>query len=406
MEFFKAVWDIIKEDLMLVIKEFEHSGTLDWRLNCTNIILIPKCEGDVNMNDFRPISLVGGVYKIIIKLLADRLKVVLPTIISDFQGAFVDNRQITDGNLITSEIIDSRERDNNPGLVVKVDFQKAFDSINWGCLDYALSRFGFGTKAATLDLISGFRPAHDAAAVNHLQFADDLIFFLEDKVEQIVNLKNILLAFELISGMKVNFKKSAIVAVGPAQSAADSAISFGCQLAAFPMKYLGIPLGSKSKSVGVWEKKMDKIMRYFLWGSSNKKTKKSWVGWRNVNLPKEGGGVGIKKLRLMNKALHAKWVWRYGVEDKALWRNIMNQKFGGNPKAFFPNSTTNVVGKRLWTRILKSSSHVLNSTALHINSGDKCLFWKDQWANGYSLKNLFPALYKISRSKDATLQDL
>ncbi|XP_026441694.1 uncharacterized protein LOC113340852 [Papaver somniferum] len=84
MEFFKDVWDIIKPELMAVMKEFQQTGYIDWRLNYTNIILIPKCEGASSM---------------------------------EFQGAFEDGRKITDGILIASELIDSREREGKPGLI-------------------------------------------------------------------------------------------------------------------------------------------------------------------------------------------------------------------------------------------------------------------------------------------------
>lgn len=152
------------------------------------------------------------------------------------------------------------------------------------------------------------------------------------------------------------------MAVGIAENVADSATIFGCSMASFPMKYLGIPLGSKSKSVGVWdvilqnfqkklsvwqrkylskgdrlmliqnvlcslpiyylslfqlpasvEKQMERIMRHFLCGTLNNKPKKGWVGWKKINLAK--GGVGIKKLRLMNRALHAKWIRRHGSDS-------------------------------------------------------------------------------------------
>ncbi|XP_026396741.1 uncharacterized protein LOC113291420 [Papaver somniferum] len=139
----QAVWDIIKPELMAVVGEFQHTKKLDWRLNCTNIILIPKYEGAVSMHNFRPISLIGGIHKIVSKLLADRLKMVLPSIISEFQGAFVDNRKITEGILIASELVDATERDKIAGFVVKVDLEKAFDKISWICLDYTLTRFSF-----------------------------------------------------------------------------------------------------------------------------------------------------------------------------------------------------------------------------------------------------------------------
>ncbi|XP_026410778.1 uncharacterized protein LOC113306003 [Papaver somniferum] len=228
MEFFKEVWDIIKVDLMEVIKEFEVKGSLDWRLNCTNIILIPKCDGENSMHNFMPIILIGGVYKILSKLLAERLKLVFPTIILEFQGAFVGSRENTDGILIASELIDARERADMEGLVVKVYLEKAFNNISWSCLDYTMVRSGKGVKqgdpispfifimvvevlsllikrAASMGLIGGFKPIYNESSctINHLQFADDLVVFLDDDVEQILNLKRILLAFDLISGLKL-----------------------------------------------------------------------------------------------------------------------------------------------------------------------------------------------------------
>lgn len=77
--------------------------------------------------------------------------------------------------------------------------------------------------------------------------------FLDDSEEQVTKLKNVLLAFELVSGLKVNYKKSALVAVGNSLHADSSALIFGCSRDQFPLNYLGIPLGTKSKSVTIWE---------------------------------------------------------------------------------------------------------------------------------------------------------
>lgn len=73
------------------------------------------------------------------------MKSVLPSIIDNYQGAFIHDRQINDGILIAAEFIDSRIRANKAGIVGKVDFEKAFDNINWNCLDMVLERFGFGS---------------------------------------------------------------------------------------------------------------------------------------------------------------------------------------------------------------------------------------------------------------------
>lgn len=145
-------------------------------------------------------------------------------------------------------------------------------------------------------------------------------------------------------------------------------------------------------------------MRQFLCGTLNHKAKKGWVGCKKLKLPKEGGGVGIRKLRLMNKALHA--IWRYGNEDKALWRRIVHNKFGENHSDFFPNLTSKATGKSLWDGNLKCNDIVKQNSSLQVNSGDRILFWKDPWLNSQYLKTLFPALYKISRVHDATIGDL
>ncbi|XP_026459061.1 uncharacterized protein LOC113359683 [Papaver somniferum] len=144
MKFMKAIRDIIIEDLMDVVKEFENLGNLFWIFSCTrNITLIPKCEGVVNIHNLRPIRPISGIYTIISKMLAYMLKKVSPLIITDFQGAFVEERQITGAILIVSELIDSSERDKNPNMVCKVVLEKAFDNISWGYIDNTLVKFVF-----------------------------------------------------------------------------------------------------------------------------------------------------------------------------------------------------------------------------------------------------------------------
>uniref|UniRef100_A0A0V0IG31 Putative ovule protein n=1 Tax=Solanum chacoense TaxID=4108 RepID=A0A0V0IG31_SOLCH len=100
MDFFKKCWDILKEDLMLTIQNFHQRSVFEKSFNATFIALIPKKPGAVELKDFRPISLIGGVYKIISKLLTERMKTVIGKLIDEHQMAFLRGRQIMDASIV------------------------------------------------------------------------------------------------------------------------------------------------------------------------------------------------------------------------------------------------------------------------------------------------------------------
>lgn len=144
--FFKAHWDTLKYDLMNLVKEFEIKGRLVKGCNSTFITLIPKLSDPLTLSDYRPISLVASYYKIIAKVLSERLKQVLPSLISENQTAFVANRQITDGILLANEVVSWAKRLRKKLLVFKVDFAKAFDCVNWGFLDSVMDQKQFSSR--------------------------------------------------------------------------------------------------------------------------------------------------------------------------------------------------------------------------------------------------------------------
>jgi len=90
--FFQYCWDVIKKDLMGVFQDFYAHSKFVKSINATFLTLIPKKSGAMDLKDFRPISLVSGVYKIIAKVLANRLRKVVDKIISKPQNAFVKGR--------------------------------------------------------------------------------------------------------------------------------------------------------------------------------------------------------------------------------------------------------------------------------------------------------------------------
>ncbi|KAK2392457.1 hypothetical protein QL285_065815 [Trifolium repens] len=143
--FIKDFWEDMKGDVMRFISEFHRNGKLTKGLNSTFIALIPKVDSPQRLNDFRPISLVGSLDKILAKLLANRLRIVIGSVISETQTAFVKDRHILDGILIANEVVDEARRLKKELLLFKVDFEKAYDSVDWGYLDAVMGKMGFPT---------------------------------------------------------------------------------------------------------------------------------------------------------------------------------------------------------------------------------------------------------------------
>ena len=105
--FWQRCWDFVKEEILEMFKEFHDQNMFLKSLNNTFLVLTPKKGGAEDLGDFRPISLLGGLYKLLAKVLANRLKKVIGKVVSPDQNAFVTGRQILDASLIANEVIDA-----------------------------------------------------------------------------------------------------------------------------------------------------------------------------------------------------------------------------------------------------------------------------------------------------------
>jgi len=256
------------------------------------------------------------MYKIIAKLLANRLRMVLPDLIDERQSAFIKNRHILHGILTLNEVVDEAIRRKKPAMIFKVDFEKAYDSVSWSFLNYMLMRLGFcpiwrkwisvclqtatisvlvngsptkefvpsrglrqGDPLAPLlfnivaegltgmmrealnkDLYSSFLVGKQKVPTNILQYADDTVFIGEASWENAVVLKSMLRGFEMASGLKINFAKNQIGVVGVQTSWIQEVADFlNCRHMDFPFYYLGMPIGIKSSSRVVWEPMISKF---------------------------------------------------------------------------------------------------------------------------------------------------
>lgn len=131
-EFFTATWDIVGPEVTAAILEFFSSGQLLTQWNSTTLVLIPKIVNASHASEFRPISCLNTVYKVIAKLLAQRLKEFLPKIISQSQSAFLPGRLLAENVLLATDLVKGYGNANlEPKAMLKVDLKKVFDSIRW-----------------------------------------------------------------------------------------------------------------------------------------------------------------------------------------------------------------------------------------------------------------------------------
>ena len=126
-----------------------NTGTIPKAINHTFLTLIPKIQSPRKITDFRPISLSNVLYKLIAKVLANRLKPRLPQLISETQSAFMSERLITNNILVAHETLHhlKSKRFGKIGfMALKLDMRKAYDKVEWKFLEQIMQKMGFAPK--------------------------------------------------------------------------------------------------------------------------------------------------------------------------------------------------------------------------------------------------------------------
>ena len=147
--FYQHFWSLCSDDIFKDCCTWLDTGQFPAELNMTNIALIPKGNAQHSMKDWRPFALCNVLYKLISKVLANRLKVVLPHCISDSQSAFVSGRSILDNAMVDTEVIDfmkTMTRGNEGYVALKLDISKAYDRMDWDYLRQVMAKMGFDHK--------------------------------------------------------------------------------------------------------------------------------------------------------------------------------------------------------------------------------------------------------------------
>ncbi|GKF34389.1 RNA-directed DNA polymerase, eukaryota, reverse transcriptase zinc-binding domain protein, partial [Tanacetum coccineum] len=143
-KFFKTAWNIVGGDVCVAVKEFFYSSKLLGEFNANLISLVPKLQTPLKITDYRPIACCNVVYKCISKVITNRLKEGLGSIVDSNQSAFIPGRQISDNILLAQEFMHGYGRKGGAQrCAFKVDIEKAYDTMNWEFLKIALQKFGF-----------------------------------------------------------------------------------------------------------------------------------------------------------------------------------------------------------------------------------------------------------------------
>ena len=268
------------------------------------------------------------------------------------------------------------------------------------------------------------------------------MIMVEGSELDIINLKFLLLCFEAMSGLKINFDKSEVVIIGYSEEEQQLiADNLNCRLTTFPVTYLGMPVrdtrilakdldplvervksraepwqgrftskGSKTvlidsclSSLATFMMGMyilpegthgnfDKDLSKFFWMAANGRQKYHMVKWADICAPKELGGIGILASRRMNEALMLRWVWRILRGEGSLWLQLVRAKYlRGCPLLACERRD----GSQFWRAIQAIKHEIRLGASFSVGDGRGTLFWLDPWLDGRSIRQEFPQLFAI-----------
>ena len=152
--------------------------------------------------------------------------------------------------------------------------------------------------------------------------------------------------------------------------------------------------------------RLEQIQRGFLWGGGNLEKKPHLVKWSTVCSDRKMGGLGIKSLAILNKALLCKWIWRFANERESLWRNVIRWKFGEERGGWCSADSRDAYGSRVWKEIRKEWDTVSARAAFSLGNGRRLRFWKDAWSGEEAFSFSYPALFAMAANKEVSVVDV
>eukprot|EP00253_Pinus_taeda_P010868 PITA_10868 len=477
IEFFLCFFELLKHDLLHMIEDSRISGHIHSHISSTLIALIPKKRDTESFSDFRPISLCNISFKIISKIIAERMKGILAIHLTSDQHAFLKGRNIMDAAASTQECIHSIFSNNLDGAILKIDLQKAYDCIDWGfirCLlahigirpdmimwimacienvNYAININGIPTSFFTAGrglrqgcplapiifiLVMNSLSLHINNAVNdhrcspirisrhislsHNLFVDDILLCAMLQRPSWQCLLDIMINFQKATGLIINKKKSTLYFNG-ANNDLINTIADMFEVQSLPIRngisYLGFHLKPKYMSsdwewlvqryynkISSWEfrtlslagrvtlivavltqlsvywahlffiptciiRRLNQLTACYIWGGKTIHQKFHLARMKDISIPKQQGGWGIKELRQFRYALICRTLWR-GIYGSSPWSNIIRQRYmkGKDIIYWYRKGLIGInSGSPIWRSMKKIEAYFISHMRWRIHTG-------------------------------------
>ncbi|KAA3468379.1 reverse transcriptase [Gossypium australe] len=410
-------WDIVGSDVssycLAVLK-----GEVDMgEINKTHIMLIPKVDMPKNIAQFRPISLCNVIYKIIAKVLVNRMSTVLGHCINEAQGTFIAGRQISDNTLIAYEILHSlksRKHCKKGNFALKLDMSKAYDRVEWDFLAGMMSSLGFcqewivlimrcvylvsytvGINEGTSDVFTPSQGLRQGDPLSH-----DCILFGDATEEGAHTVRNILNEYEMISGQKgSNYKhlgsstccQSEKIS-GTSNDGGEKEMmveSWNCRLLSMGGKEIFVKAVLQAIPIYVMQcfelsktlcDKLEGIMNKFWWANGKSGKGIHWCSWKDLCLPKSFGGMGFRDLSFFNKALLAKQAWRLLSQPSCLLSKVLKARYFSF--SHFLSAKVGSYPSFTWRSICNARDLIEDGLIWRIGNGRSVNIWNDPWLPG------------------------
>jgi len=300
--FYKSSWSFLGQEVVEAVLHFFRHSFMPSSTNSSILTLVPKFPGASLISEYRPVSCLNTLYKVVARLLVRRLKLILPSLIVTNQTTFVKDRLIVENTTLAGELVNGYHRRQGPKrITIKVDIAKAFDTISWeflfNCLHglhlppllidwlkacvcstnftvgyngmvhgyfkgsrglrqgdplspylfvIAMNVLSVMLNRAASELKVKYHQRCSSSRLTHLCFADDLLIFIDGSIDSVQNVLQVLKEFELRSGLAVSVQKSSFFASGLSQQEMDTIkASTGMPNGILPVRYLGVPLCTK-----------------------------------------------------------------------------------------------------------------------------------------------------------------